>query len=154
MTRQSKPITILIADDDPDDRMLLQDAFKESRLANDLRFVEDGKQLLAYLRREEEFAKPGNAPFPGLILLDLNMPKMDGREALKIIKADAALRCIPVVVLTTSSAEEDIFRTYGLGVSSFISKPVTFEGLVNVVKVLNAYWVEIVELPPEQIAVA
>ena len=154
MTRRSKPITILIAEDDPDDRMLLQDAFTESRLANDLQFVEDGKQLLAYLRREGEYAEPGNAPFPGLILLDLNMPKMDGREALKIIKSDASLRCIPVVALTTSSAEEDIFRTYGLGVSSFISKPVTFEGLVNVVKVLNAYWVEIVELPPKQIVVA
>ena len=154
MTRRSKPITILIAEDDPDDRMLLLDAFNESCLANDLRFVEDGKQLLAYLRREGEYAKPGNAPFPGLILLDLNMPKMDGREALKIIKTDASLQYIPVVALTTSSAEEDILRTYGLGVSSFISKPVTFEGLVNVVKVLNAYWVEIVELPPTQTAVA
>lgn len=154
MTRRSKPITILIAEDDPDDRMLLQDAFEESRLANDLHFVEDGKQLLAYLRREGEYAEPGNAPFPGLILLDLNMPKMDGREALKIIKTDASLQCIPVVVLTTSAAEEDIFSTYGLGVSSFISKPVTFEGLVKIVKVLNAYWIEIVELPPGQMAVA
>ncbi len=154
MIRQSKPVTILIAEDDPDDRMLLQDAFTESKLANELRFVEDGEQLLAYLRREGEYAEPGGAPFPGMILLDLNMPKMDGREALEIMKADPALKYIPVIVLTTSAAEEDIFRTYGLGVSSFISKPVTFEGLVDVVKVLNAYWLEIVELPSERTAAA
>ena len=154
MTRQSTPITILIAEDDPDDRMLLNDAFTESKLANELHFVEDGEQLLAYLRREGDYAEPGKAPFPGMILLDLNMPKMDGREALEIMKADPALKCIPVIVLTTSSAEEDIFRTYGLGVSSFISKPVTFEGLVDVVKTLNKYWVEIVELPTRYSAVA
>lgn len=154
MTRRSKPIAILVAEDDADDRMLLQDAFDESRLGNDLYFVEDGEQLIAYLRREGEYAEPGKAPFPGLILLDLNMPKMDGREALKIIKSDPALQRIPVVVLTTSKAEEDIVRTYGLGVSSFITKPVTFEDLVKVIQVLTMYWIEIVELPPERIAAA
>ncbi len=152
MTPQSKPVTILVAEDDADDRLLLKDAFQESSLANELRFVEDGEQLLAYLRREGEFADPGEAPIAGLILLDLNMPKMDGREALTIIKNDAVLRSIPVVVLTTSAEEDDVFYAYRLGVSSYISKPVTFEGLVNVVKVLNAYWLEVVELPPEQTA--
>ena len=154
MTQQTKPVTILIAEDDADDRMLLKDAFNESSLVNELRFVEDGEQLLAYLRREGEYADPGDAPIAGLILLDLNMPKMDGREALTIIKNDAVLRSIPVVVLTTSAEEDDVFYAYRLGVSSYISKPVTFEGLVNVVKVLNAYWLEVVELPPEQTAIA
>ena len=143
---------ILVAEDDADDRMLLKDAFKESSLVNDLRFVEDGEQLLAYLRRQGQFAEPGDAPFAGLILLDLNMPRMDGREALAIIKKDAVLKSIPVIVLTTSTEEDDVFYAYRLGVSSYISKPVTFEGLVNVVKVLNAYWLEVVELPPETTA--
>lgn len=147
MSRRTKPIVILVADDDADDRMLLQDAFEEGRISNDLHFVEDGEQLLAYLRREGDFADPAKAPFPGMILLDLNMPRMDGREALKIIKADPALQNIPVIVLTTSQAEEDVARTYRLGVSSFICKPVTFEGLVKVVQVLSEYWIEIVELP-------
>ena len=153
MSQQSKPVTILVAEDDADDRMLLKDAFSESSLVNELRFVEDGEQLLAYLRREGEYADPGRAPIAGVILLDLNMPKMDGREALTIIKNDAVLRSIPVVVLTTSAEEDDVFYAYRLGVSSYISKPVTFEGLVNVVKVLNAYWLEVVELPPEQTAI-
>jgi CheY-like chemotaxis protein len=154
MTPQSKPVTILVAEDDADDRMLLKDAFEESSLVNELRFVEDGEQLLAYLRREGEYASPGDAPIAGLILLDLNMPKMDGREALTIIKNDAVLRSIPVVVLTTSAEDDDVFYAYRLGVSSYISKPVTFEGLVNVVKVLNAYWLEVVELPPDQTIIA
>lgn len=148
MTRAAKPIVILVAEDDADDRMLLQDAFDESRLSNELRFVEDGEQLIAYLRREGKYADLRHFPFPGLILLDLNMPKLDGRDALKIIKADSALQRIPIIALTTSSAEEDIVRTYGLGVSSFICKPVTFDRLVEVVKALSAYWIEIVELPP------
>ena len=143
-----RPITILLADDDADDRMLAQDALKESRLANDLRFVENGEELLEYLRRQGPFAEEGKAPTPGLILLDLNMPRKDGREALKEIKSDPNLRHIPIVVLTTSKAEEDIYRTYDLGVNSFITKPVTFDGLVNVMRTLGTYWFEIVELPP------
>ena len=152
MTRQSKPVTILVAEDDADDRMLLKDAFSASSLPNELRFVEDGEQLLAYLRREGEFADPGEAPIAGLIILDLNMPKMDGREALTIIKNDEVLKSIPVVVLTTSAEEDDVYYAYTLGVSSYISKPVTFEGLVNVVQVLNKYWLEVVELPRQQTA--
>ena len=111
MPTTPKPITILLADDDADDRMLAQDALKESRLANDLRFVENGEELLEYLRRQGPFAEEGKAPTPGLILLDLNMPRKDGREALKEIKSDPNLRHIPIVVLTTSKAAEDIYRT-------------------------------------------
>ncbi len=149
MTRTSRPITILVADDDADDRMMIKDAFEDSRLNNKLYFVEDGEQLLAFLRREGDYADLESDPYPGVILLDLNMPRMDGREALREMKADPNLCRIPVVVLTTSEAEEDIVRTYGLGVNSFITKPVTFDGLVNVVTVLCSYWIEIVALPPE-----
>ena len=148
MPTTPKPITILLADDDADDRMLAKDALKESRLANDLRFVENGEELLEYLRRQGAFADAADSPTPGLILLDLNMPRKDGREALKEIKSDPNLRHIPIVVLTTSKAEEDIYRTYDLGVNSFITKPVTFDGLVNVMRTLGTYWFEIVELPP------
>ena len=144
-----RPISILIAEDDPDDRLLAKDALVESRLANDVRFVENGEELLDYLRQQGAFANPETSPRPGIILLDLNMPKKDGREALREIKADPNLRQIPIVVLTTSKAEEDIFRSYDLGVSSFITKPVTFEGLVEIMRVLGQYWFEIVELPRE-----
>lgn len=149
MTRSSRPITILVADDDADDRMMIKDAFEDSRLNNRMFFVEDGEQLLAFLRREGDYSDLETEPYPGVILLDLNMPKMDGREALREMKADPDLCRIPVVVLTTSKAEEDIVRTYGLGVNSFITKPVTFDGLVSIVTVLCSYWVEIVALPPE-----
>ena len=144
--RNKTSISILIADDDADDRMLIEDAFRESRLSNPLAFVENGEELLHYLRGQGKF-QGRTGPAPRLILLDLNMPKMDGRTALKHLKADPELRRIPVVVLTTSKAEEDILRTYDLGVSSFITKPVTFQGLVDVVRALNSYWIEIVELP-------
>lgn len=139
-------MSIVIADDDADDRMLIEDAFTESRLANPRTYVEDGEELLQYLRGEGRFAG-GPATLPGLILLDLNMPRMDGRTVLKHLKADPALRRIPVIVLTTSKAEEDILRTYDLGVNSFITKPVSFDGLVDVVRTLNHYWIEIVQLP-------
>ena len=142
-----RSITILLADDDADDRMMAADALEESRLANDLRFVEDGEELMDYLHRRGKFAPPNEAPRPGLILLDLNMPRKDGREALREIKAQRELRSIPVIVLTTSQAEEDIYRTYDLGVNSFITKPVNFESLVAVMKALGKYWFEIVELP-------
>jgi CheY-like chemotaxis protein len=142
-----KPITILMADDDPDDRQLTKEAFAESHLANDLRFVHDGEELLDYLQRRGKYADPDQSPRPGLILLDLNMPKKDGREALREIKADPALRSIRVVVLTTSKAEEDILRTYDLSAASYITKPVTFDGLLDVVRTLGKYWLEIVELP-------
>ena len=149
MTRDTIPITILVADDDPDDRLMILEAFEESRVANRLDFVVDGEQLLQYLRREGAFGRLAEEPYPGIILLDLNMPKKDGREALRDMKADPTLCRIPIVILTTSRAEEDIVRTYGLGVSSFITKPVTFEGLVDALRVICRYWIEIVSLPPE-----
>ncbi|RDV13561.1 response regulator [Pontibacter diazotrophicus] len=142
-----KSIIILIADDDAEDRMLVGDALEESRLKNNVHFVENGEELMDYLHHRGKFADATKYPTPGLILLDLNMPKKDGREALKEIKEDEHLRLIPVVVLTTSKAEEDILRTYNLGVSSFITKPVTFASLVDVMKTLSKYWFEIVELP-------
>ncbi len=147
LSRPQKSITILIADDDSEDRMMIRDAFEENRLANDLKFVEDGEELMNYLTRQGKFGNPETSPKPGLILLDLNMPKKDGREALKEIKNSPELRGIPVVVLTTSKAEEDIYRTYDLGVNSFITKPVTFQSLVAIAKELGRYWFEIVELP-------
>jgi CheY-like chemotaxis protein len=147
MDKHGRPITILLADDDADDRMMAAEALAESRLANDLRFAEDGEELMDYLHRRGRYSDPADAPRPGLILLDLNMPRKDGREALSEIKSDPELRKIPVVVLTTSQAEEDIYRTYDLGVNSFITKPVMFESMVAVMKALGKYWFEIVELP-------
>lgn len=144
---EKKTIVILIADDDAEDRMLVKDALEESRLKNNMHFVENGEELMDYLHHRGKYADKTQHPTPGLILLDLNMPKKDGREALKEIKADEHLRLIPVVVLTTSKAEEDILKTYDLGVSSFITKPVTFASLVDVMKTLSKYWFEIVELP-------
>jgi two-component system, response regulator len=151
MAQPGKPIVILLADDDEEDRMLAADAMHASRVTNDLRFVEDGEELLDYLYKRGRFSAADAAPTPGLILLDLNMPRKDGREALREIKADPDLRRIPVVVLTTSKAEEDIYRTYDLGANSFITKPVSFEGLVAVMRDIGRYWIEIVELPPDHL---
>ena len=150
MRSERKPIVILLADDDEEDRMLACDALAESRLSNDITCVTDGEDLMDYLHRRGRYAPPAQAPRPGLILLDLNMPKKDGREALREIKADPELRQISVVVLTTSKAEEDIYCSYDSGASSFISKPVTFQGLVDVMKGLGRYWLEIVDLPRQQ----
>lgn len=147
MSRTALPVTILMADDDPDDRQLTREAFEEARLANDLRFVENGEELLDYLYRRGKYTDPATSPRPGLILLDLNMPKVDGREALAKLKQDPDLRRIRVVVLTTSKAEEDVARSYDLSAASYIAKPVTFETLVDVVRTLGKYWLEIVELP-------
>src|SRR6202161_824346 len=149
MSRVAMPITILMADDDADDRRLTQEAFEEGRLINDVRFVENGEQLLEYLRKEGPYAPPADAPRPGLILLDLNMPRKDGRTVLKELKTDPELRQIPVVILTTSKADEDIYKSYDLGVNSYIVKPVTFEALVDILQTLEKYWFEIVELPPD-----
>jgi CheY-like chemotaxis protein len=140
-------VTILMADDDADDRQMAKEALEESRLRNELHFVADGEELLDYLHQRGRHSDPAKAPRPGIILLDLNMPKLDGREALRAIKANPSLRQIPVVVLTTSKTEEDIFRSYDLGASSFITKPVTFEGLVEMLNSLGRYWLEIVDLP-------
>jgi CheY-like chemotaxis protein len=144
------PITILMADDDPDDRQLTKEALEEGRLINTIRFVGNGEELMDYLRKQGDYAPPAEAPRPGLILLDLNMPRKDGRAVLKEIKGDPALRTIPVVVLTTSKADEDVYRSYDLGVNSYIVKPVTFEALVDILQTLEKYWFEIVELPPSK----
>lgn len=143
----AKPVTFLIAEDDPDDRLLIKEAFHESLVSNSINFVEDGVELLDYLHLREKYANPIDAPTPDLILLDLNMPRKDGREALAEIKMDPSLRYIPVVVLTTSKAEEDIMRSYDIGAASYITKPVTFDGLVEAIKGLGQYWVQIVRLP-------
>ena len=143
----SKLVTILLADDSEDDRLMTRDALKESFVLNDLREVEDGEQLMDYLHRRGQYTDPSTSPRPGLILLDLNMPRKSGQEALAEIKRDPLLRRIPVIVLTTSEADEDIVRSYELGVSSFITKPVTFHGLVEVMKAFGKYWIEIVAIP-------
>ncbi len=145
--RNNKIIPILVADDDEEDRMLIQDAMEESKLLNPLHFVADGQEAMDYLNHRGKFAYLEKNPMPGLILLDLNMPKKDGREVLKEIKSNPSLRSIPVVILTTSKAEEDILRTYDLGVNSYITKPVTFDALVDIIKNLGKYWFEIVSIP-------
>ncbi len=138
-----EPIRIVLADDDEDDRLMAREAFAISLLTNPLDEVTDGVELMDHLYALLE----SDRPLPGLILLDLNMPRKDGREALAEIKGHPELRRIPVVVLTTSKAEEDIYRTYDLGVNSFISKPISFDGLVAVMGELGRYWLEMVELP-------
>lgn len=143
----TKPITILMADDDPEDRQLTKEAFDENCLKNDLRFVENGEEMLDYLNRRGKYTDPASSPRPGLILLDLNMPLKDGREALQEMKADPRFRSIRVVIMTTSQAEEDIAYAYSLSASSYIMKPVTFDGLLEVIRVLGKYWLEIVQLP-------
>jgi CheY-like chemotaxis protein len=150
MRDKGKPIVILLADDDEEDRMLACDALKESRLSNEIHCVTDGEDLLDYLHRRGKYTTAAETPRPGLILLDLNMPKKDGREALREIKSDPHLRQIPVVVMTTSKAHEDIFNSYDAGASSYISKPVTFEGLIDVMKGLGRYWFEIIDLPQQK----
>lgn len=145
----SKSIEILIADDDAEDRMLIQDALKESRLKNNVQYVENGEELIQYLHNKGKYSDQKKHPTPGIILLDLNMPKKDGREALKEIKGDENLKNIPIIILTTSKAEEDVLKTYNLGANSFITKPVTFSAMVEVMNTLKKYWFEIVELPGE-----
>lgn len=147
--KEAMPITILMADDDADDRQLTREALEDARLINDIRFVENGEELLDYLNRRGKYAPPAEAPRPGLILLDLNMPRKDGRVVLKELKQDPVLRTIPVVVLTTSKSDEDIYRSYDLGVNSYIVKPVTFDALVDILQTLEKYWFEIVELPSQ-----
>ena len=149
MNTTSKPLTVLVADDDGDDRDFIRKAWAEGSLASDLRFVEDGEELTEYLNHAGRYSDPASAPRPALMLLDLNMPRKDGRELLREIKAKPGLRQIPIVVLTTSQAEEDICFSYDLGANSFITKPVTFRSLVDVLQVLGRYWTEVVDLPPE-----
>lgn len=147
MTTDKSRITILMADDDDDDFLLAKKALAQSKLLNNLVRVKDGEELLEYLRCDGDYTGRDIKDRPGVILLDLNMPRKDGREALREIKDDPELRDIPVVVFTTSKAEEDIYKSYKLGVNSFITKPVTFENLIQVMQALGRYWFEIVELP-------
>ncbi|MGV3592057.1 MAG: response regulator [Gammaproteobacteria bacterium] len=147
MSRDFRTVTILMADDDEDDRLLTRDALTESRVLNDFHCVADGIELMKYLRREGLYKDEELYPAPSLILLDLNMPRLDGRGALEQIKADPRLRSIPVIILTTSKAEEDMLRAYDLGAASYIPKPVTFDKLVELMRSLGRYWVEFVELP-------
>jgi CheY-like chemotaxis protein len=143
-------IVILMADDDEDDILLTEKALRQGKLLNELYCVRDGEELLDYLLHRGAYTDTAKAPRPGIILLDLNMPRKDGREALKEIKADPDVKDIPIVVFTTSKAEEDIYRSYKLGVNSFITKPVTFERLIEVMQMIGKYWFEVVTLPPEE----
>lgn len=148
MKQTGKQVVILMAEDDPDDRLLSKEALEAAHLKNELRFVVDGEDLMDYLCNRGKYQNNDDSARPGIILLDLNMPRKDGREALAEIKADEQLRRIPIVVLTTSKSEEDILRSYDLGVSGYITKPVTLEDLIRVMKMIGQYWFEIVELPP------
>jgi CheY-like chemotaxis protein len=147
MSNGPKPNIVLMADDDADDRLLVTDAFAESGMTGELRFVEDGRELLDYLQHLGKYESGTNAPRPRLILLDLNMPKKDGREVLREIKSDPDLKRIPVVVLTTSHADTDIGGVYELGANSFVTKPVKYDMLVKVIKAIDQYWFGVVELP-------
>ena len=147
MSDNNSLFTILMVDDDPDDRLLFKEACADVRLRNPLEFLENGEQLVDYLKRDGNYANLEGKPYPGIILLDLNMPLKDGREALKEIKADPKLQHIPVIVLTTSKDEDDILASYGLGASSYIVKPISLDRLMRVVNSIGEYWVEIVEVP-------
>jgi CheY-like chemotaxis protein len=147
--KSKEPITILLAEDDEDDYLLITYALKKARLTNQMYWVKDGEELMDYLYHRGEFSDLQKSPRPGIILLDLNMPRKDGREALEEIKSDSSLRKIPVVILTTSEAEEDILRSYDIGVNSFITKPFEPGDFVETVATLGKYWFEIVKLPEE-----
>jgi CheY-like chemotaxis protein len=144
--RLVKPIEILLVEDNPGDADLAREALEESKFNNDLHVVDDGEKAMAFLRREGVYA---NAPRPGLILLDLNLPRKDGREVLAEIKADDDLKRIPVVILTTSSAEKDVLKSYDLHANCFITKPIDLNQFLNVVKAIEDFWLSIVVLPPD-----
>ena len=147
MTQPTNSVIILMADDDMDDCLLTKRAMTEACIINELRFVGDGEELMEYLLQEGRYVDPESAPAPSLILLDLNMPRKDGREALQEIKSHPNLQQIPVVVMTTSREEEDVYRSYNLGANSFITKPITFDRMVDLMRTLGTYWIEFVELP-------
>lgn len=147
MAKPGQPVQILMAENDPDDRMLVEQALRQNRLKDRLVFVEDGQELMDYLHHLGKYAGAAPPPLPDLILLDLNMPRKDGREALAEIKSSPKLRHIPVVILTTSRAEEDILRSYDLGVNAYITKPVSFQGLAEAMRILTMFWFELVKLP-------
>jgi CheY-like chemotaxis protein len=142
-----KPSVIVMAEDDLDDRLLIKDALAESNWPADLRFVDNGEEMMDYLTRSGRYADANDSPRPNLILLDLNMPRKDGREVLREMKSHGSLKRIPVVVLTTSKADTDIEKMYELGANSFISKPIQFDSLVKLMRLLSQYWLQTVELP-------
>jgi two-component system response regulator len=142
-----KPAEILLVEDSPTDVLLAQEALEHAKVLNTLHIVNDGVEALAFLRRQPPYE---NVPRPDLILLDLNLPRKDGREVLADIKNDELLKRIPVVVLTTSRAEEDIFKAYGLHANCYVTKPVDFDQFAEVVKAIESFWFTIVALPPEQ----
>lgn len=148
MIEPGKSFTILMADDDADDCLLVHHAMRETEHTCDLRFVQDGEELFDYLHRRGQYANGQAAPRPDLILLDLKMPKKDGREVLRDIKTDPDFKRIPIVALTTSTAEDDIRFCYEMGANSYVTKPVTFRNLVDIMNTLCKYWFEVVELPP------
>lgn len=142
----AKPIEILLVEDNPGDVRLTREAFKEGKVLNNLRVVEDGAEAMAFLRQQGKYA---DVPRPDLILLDLNLPKKDGRQVLPEIKNDTNLKRIPVVVLTTSKAEQDILKTYNLHANCYVTKPVDLEQFISVVRFVQHFWLSIVKLPPE-----
>jgi CheY-like chemotaxis protein len=152
-SREAGPGLILVAEDDVEERLLTQYAFEECRIEADVRFVYDGEELVEYLRRRGRYANGPDCPSPDLILLDLKMPRKDGSEVLREIKSDPELRRIPVVVLTTSAAPEDVRRCYDLGANSYITKPITYGGMLETVRALGTYWLGTVELPDKRPAV-
>ncbi|TAL06755.1 MAG: response regulator [Verrucomicrobia bacterium] len=147
-----KPIpVILLADDDADDRLLVKDALRDGAFAGQIHSVEDGEELMDYLEHRGKFSDARLHPLPSLILLDLNMPRKSGREALREIKSDTRLRHIPVIVFTTSRADSDIAATYDLGANSFVTKPTAYQALVSVMETLQKYWLDLVQLPKPEL---
>ncbi|MFC8731474.1 response regulator [Luteimicrobium sp. NPDC057192] len=144
MTQQRKTIDVLLVEDDPGDVLMTREAFEDHKVNNRLSVVPDGVSAMEFLRKEGQYA---DAPTPDLILLDLNLPRMDGREVLAALKEDPALRSIPVVVLTTSEAEEDVVRSYSLHANAYVTKPVDFDRFINVVRQVDEFFVEVVRLP-------
>lgn len=141
-----RPIEILLVEDSPSDADLTVDAFSDARVLNNLHWVEDGVEALTFLRRQGQYS---DVPRPDLILLDLNMPKKDGREVLAEIKADSQLKRIPVIILTTSAAERDVLKTYELNGNCYVTKPIDVEQFMSVVKIIEAFWLAVVQLPSE-----
>ncbi len=144
-----KQATILLVEDDPGDQELTRRALQQDVLRTDLRIVSDGKEALDYLRREGAFTNPEDSPRPDLILLDLNMPRIDGRQVLERVREDPSISRIPVIALTTSDEEEDVVRSYALGCKSFIKKPIEVETFIQTIRELQHYWFELVTLPPD-----
>ncbi len=149
MSKHDKTYTILMVDDDAEDCLLIDDAVKESCQPHELRFVRDGEELFDYLKRQGEYEDKRSSPYPDLILLDLKMPKQDGRETLRQLKDDAALRRIPVVVLTTSTAPDDVNFCYDAHANAYMIKPDSFRGLVELIRIIGNYWFELAALPSE-----